>query len=126
MLEPKNTLVGLAGQNAWHICVGEAAPRINGKYFPSQLRTQKPGPELATTGRDGGGCELLLNRPSKNEFWCCCFWPPPKKKSSKPSAELIRGASANGPTMAATTSMRHRLRGTDDRVPNAYSTRRSQ
>ena len=50
MLEPKKTSVGLAGQKAWHICVGEAAPRISGKYFPSQLRTQKPGPELATTG----------------------------------------------------------------------------
>jgi hypothetical protein len=23
----KNTLVGLAGQKAWHICAGEAAPR---------------------------------------------------------------------------------------------------
>jgi hypothetical protein len=25
MLEPKNTLVGLAGQKAWHICAGEGA-----------------------------------------------------------------------------------------------------
>ena len=40
MLAPKNTFVELAGQNAWHIWIGEAAARINGKYFPSQLRTQ--------------------------------------------------------------------------------------
>src|SRR5215475_15375028 len=106
MLEPKNTLVGLAGQKAWHICAGEAAPRISGKYFPSQLRTQNPGPELATAG---GGCWLLLKTLAKNELWCC-FWPPPKKKSSKPSAELISGASATGPMMAAAASMRHSLR----------------
>src|SRR6516165_3581888 len=100
MLEPKNTLVGLAGQKAWHICVGEAAPRISGKYLPSQLRTQKPGPELATTGRGGGGgCGLLLKRLAKNEV-----------KSGKPSAELISGASATGPTMAAATSRRCSLR----------------
>ena len=47
MLEPKNTLVGLAGQKAWHIWAGDALPRINGKYRPSQLRTQKAGPEPA-------------------------------------------------------------------------------
>src|SRR5262245_57088011 len=109
MLEPKNTLVGLAGQKAWHICVGEAAPRISGKYFPSQLRTQKPGPELAATGC-GGGCGLLLKTLVKIEVWCCCFWLPPKKKSSKPSAELVSGASATGPMMAATTSTRRSLR----------------
>ena len=28
---PKKTLVGLAGQNAWHICTGEAMPRVSGK-----------------------------------------------------------------------------------------------
>src|SRR4029077_5577583 len=62
MLEPKKTLVGLAGQKAWHNCAGEAAPRISGKYLPSQLRTQKAGPELTTTGRGGGDCGLLLKR----------------------------------------------------------------
>jgi hypothetical protein len=31
MLLPKNTLVGLAGQNAWHICTGDALPRDSGK-----------------------------------------------------------------------------------------------
>src|ERR1700745_3898629 len=101
MLEPKNTLVGLAGQKAWHICAGEAAPRISGKYLPSQLRTQKGGPELETTGFGGGGWGLLLKTLPKNEVWFCCFWPPPKKKSSKPSAELISGASATGPMIAA-------------------------
>src|ERR1700688_4697647 len=110
MLGPKNTSVGLAGQKAWHICGGEAAPRISGKYLPSQLRTQKAGPELATTRRGGGGCGLLLKTSAKNEVWCCCFWPPPKKKSSKPWAELISGASATGPMMAAATSVRRSLR----------------
>src|SRR5258705_981252 len=104
MLEPKKTLVGLAGQKAWHICAGKAAPRISGKYFPSQLRTQKAGPALTTTGRGGGDCGLLLKRLPKDEV-CCCFWPPPKKKSSKPSAALISGVSATGPTRAAATSM---------------------
>src|ERR1700722_12027920 len=104
MLEPKNTSVELAGQEAWHVCAGEAAPRIRGKYLPSQLRTQKAGPELATTSR-GGGCGLSLKTLAKN-----CFWPPPKKKSSKLWAELIAGASATGPMMAAATSMRRSLR----------------
>src|SRR5881227_1221585 len=98
MLEPKETLVGLAGQKAWHICAGEAAPRIRGKYLPSQLRTQKAGPALTTAGRGGGDSGLLLlRRLFKNEAWCCCFGPPPKKKSSKPSAELISGVSTTGP-----------------------------
>src|SRR6516162_10458173 len=105
MSEPKNTLVGLAGQKAWHICAGKAAPRISRKYLPSQLRTQKAGAELAPTSGGGGcGCGLLLKRLAKNE--CCCFWPPPKKKSSKPWAQLISGANATGPMMAAAKSMR--------------------
>src|SRR5258708_5371733 len=109
MLEPKKTLVGLAGQKAWHICAGEAAPRINGKYLPSQLRTQKAGPALATTGRGAGDCGLALKTLPEGEVCCCCFWPPPKKKSSKPSAELVFGVSATGPMMAAATSMRRSL-----------------
>lgn len=85
MLEPKNTSVELAGQKAWHICVGEAAPRISGKYFPSQLRTQKLGPGVATTepsitGRGGGGgCRLVLEISAKNVVWGCCLWLPLKK-----------------------------------------------
>src|SRR6478672_13712945 len=118
MLEPKKTLVGLAGQKAWHICAGEAAPRISGKYLPSQLRTQKAGPALTTTGR-GGDCG------SKDEVGCGCFWPPPKKKSSKPSAALISGVSATGPTMAAATSMRRSLRRKDNSVRIACSTGRN-
>jgi hypothetical protein len=44
--------------------------RISGKYFPSHLRTQKLGPELATpssTGRGGcgGGFRLLLKTSLK-------------------------------------------------------------
>src|SRR5690242_18685767 len=110
MLEPKKILVGLAGQKAWHICVGEAASRISGKYFPSQLRTQKAGPELATAGRDGPGCGLSLKMLPNSEVGDWCFLPPPKKKSSKPSAELISGASATGATMAATAIMRRNMR----------------
>ena len=55
ILLPKKTLVGLAGQKAWHICTGEALPRVSGKYLPSQLRTQKAGPPPPATGR-GAGC----------------------------------------------------------------------
>src|SRR5689334_1078453 len=103
MLEPKKILVGLAGQKAWHKCAGEAAPRISGKYLPSQLRTQNAGPEPAATGRGGAGCALLLKMlPNSEGCCCCCFWPPPKKNSIRPSAELVSGASATGPTMAAT------------------------
>src|SRR6516164_7552237 len=113
MLEPKKTLVALAGQKACHICTGEAAPRIRGKYLPSQLRTQNAGPELATAGRGGADCGLLLKGSVKIEacggVWCCCFWKPPKKKSNRPSAELASGASAMGPMMAAATSMRRSL-----------------
>src|ERR1700730_7512309 len=74
MLDPKNTSVGLAGQKAWHVCAGEAAPRISGKYLPSQLRTQKAGPELATTSPGGGGCGLLLQIWGKQKGWCCRCW----------------------------------------------------
>src|SRR6476619_4558431 len=122
MLEPKKTLVALAGQKAWHIFAGEAVPRISGKYLPSQLRTQKEGPSLATTGRGGADCGLLLKTLSKIEVCCRCFCPPPKKKSSKPSAALISGVSATGPTMAAATSMRRSLRSKDNSVRNACST----
>ena len=80
------------------------------KYLPSQLRTQKAGPELATAGRGGPGCGLLLKMLSNSEGWDWCFWPPPKKKSSKPSAELISGVNATGITMAATATMRRSIR----------------
>src|SRR3954470_15559170 len=110
MLEPKKILVGLAGQKAWHICVGEAAPRISGKYFPSQLRTQKAGPELAATCPDGHGCGSLLKILPNSEAGDWCFWPPPKKKSSRFSAELISGASATGIPTAATATMRRNIR----------------
>src|SRR4249920_1123559 len=124
MLEPKKTLVGLAGQKAWHSCAGAAAPRISGKYLPSQLRTQKAGPPLTTTGRGGDDCGLLLKGLPKNEVCCCCFWPPPNKKSSKPSAALISGVSTTGPTIAAATSMRRSLRWKDNLVRIALSTGR--
>src|SRR6478736_6163852 len=121
ILEPKKTLVGLAGQKAWHNCAGEAAPRISGKYLPSQLRTQNAGPALATTGRGGGDCGLLLKGLPRDGACCCCFWPPPKNKSSNPWAALISGVSATGPTMVTTTSMRRSLRRKDNSVRIACS-----
>src|SRR6185312_6410993 len=124
MLEPKYTFVGLAGQKAWHICTAEAPPpRVNGKYRPSQLRTQKAGPELATAG--GSGCGLLLKgfeeEFSCGETWRCSLCRPPKKKSKRPSAEASDGISAAAPAMLTTTGTRYSLRRKDDFVPNAYS-----
>ena len=44
-----------------------ALARISGKYLPSQLRTQKAGPEPETTGRaGGGGCGSFLKTLAKN------------------------------------------------------------
>src|SRR5262244_3033428 len=98
MLEPKNTLVALAGQNAWHICTGEAAPRISGKYLPSQLRTQKAGPEPPATGWGGAGvCGPLVGSAKAlacgGESCFCCLMPP-KKKSNRFSAEAGGGVTA--------------------------------
>src|ERR1700759_3456671 len=132
MLEPKNTSVGLAGQNAWHICAGEAAPRISGKYLPSQLRTQNDGPEPPATGRGGPGvcgCGPLVGSAKKlacgGVSWCCCLLPP-KKKSNRPSAEAGSGATANGiMAMAAANIMRRRQRAIKNSLRNAYSTPRN-
>jgi hypothetical protein len=126
MLEPKKTLVGLAGQNAWHICAGDALPRIKRKYRPSQLRTQKAGPEPANVDRGGGaGCGLVPNGSAKNdEAWCCSvFCKPPNRKSNRPSAETALGESATGTAMAATSVKRRRLRWTGNWLRNAYPTR---
>src|SRR5580692_6381193 len=112
MLEPKNTLVGLAGQKAWHIWAGEALPRVSGKYFPSQLRTQKAGPELATTGCGGtAGCGVLPKGSAKKfacgwAFCCCGFCKPPNRKSNRPSAEASPGANTAGRTIAAATNIK--------------------
>src|ERR1700746_1411833 len=116
MLEPKNTLVGLAGQKAWHICADEALPRISGKYLPSQLRTQKAGPEFATTGRGGAAacCDAVAG--SAKSAACgdgaerACALPPRKKKSNSPSAEARFGASRKGPVTAMTSAIARRLR----------------
>src|SRR5919204_585660 len=108
MLEPKNTLVGLAGQKAWHICTGDALPRVSGKYFPSQLRTQKAGPDPAIAGRAGGGAACWLRPKGSKTFacgcWCCCdFCPPPKKKSSRLSADTEAGKHMIVAAMVAAT-----------------------
>jgi hypothetical protein len=114
MLEPKNTLVGLAGQKAWHICAGEALPRISGKYFPSQLRTQKAGPELATAERGAGAGWGLRPKGSARKFVsvearrCRDFCGPPKKKSSRFSAETAAGANIRGAAAIAAASVKRR------------------
>src|SRR5438874_3391856 len=130
MLEPKNTLVGLAGQNAWHIWTGEALLRISGKYRPSQLRTQNEGPELATAGRGGKGacCGSVAigsaKKPACCSGWRCCFLAPPKQKSDRFSAQAMRGASAIGTANAmATSNARRRMREVLNSLRNAYSTR---
>src|SRR6266404_6924971 len=118
MVLPKNTFVALAGQNAWHIWTGVELPRASGKYLPSQLRTQKAGPEPDTTGRGtvGAGCWLRPNGSAKkfacDGAWRCCFWAPPKKKSNRPSADAMRGASATelASVTAATSIRRGRMR----------------
>jgi hypothetical protein len=54
--------IGLARRKAWHNCAGEALPRISGTYFsPSPLRTQKPGPELETTGRRAAVAAIVVD-----------------------------------------------------------------
>src|SRR4051812_12728973 len=130
MVLPKNTLVVLAGQNAWHICTGEALPRSNGKYLPSQLRTQKAGPLAEATARRGGAACWLRPNGSAKKFacagaWrCCCFVGPPNRKSNRSSAEATCGASVMEParTAAATCITRRRRRGNDDSIRNTKST----
>ena len=70
ILLPHQTLVGLAGQKAWHICTGEALLRISGKYLPSQLRTQKAGPPAEATGRGGVGSWFCWPNGSAKKFAC--------------------------------------------------------
>src|SRR5215475_9225407 len=117
MWEPKKTLVGLAGQKAWHICAGEVLPRISGKYFPSQLRTQKAGPELATAERGAGARWGLRPKGSARKFasagarFCRIFCGPLKKKSSRFSAETVAGANITGAAAMAASVKRRRLRG---------------
>src|SRR5437879_71237 len=127
MVLPKKTFVALVGQNAWHICTGVALPRASGKYLPSQLRTQKAGPEPDATARGavGAGCWLRPNGSAK-KFACegawCCFWAPPKKQSNRPSAAASRGASTPEPASAAaaTSITRRRMRKKGNSVRNAY------
>src|ERR1700722_311400 len=109
---PKKTLVGLAGQNAWHIWAGDALPRASGKYLPSQVRTQKAGPEpLEATWRCGGGADCWLNpNGSAKKFacggvWCCCCrCPPPNRKPNRSSADPTRGGNTRAPARAATAT----------------------
>ncbi len=65
MVLPKKTFVGLAGQNAWHIWTGVALLRASGKYRPSQLRTQKAGPEPPADAWRGAGAACWLNGSAK-------------------------------------------------------------
>src|SRR3979490_118152 len=115
MLEPKNTLVGLAGQKAWHIWAGDALPRINGKYRPSQLRTQKAGPEPATARGCGAACWLRPKGSAKTfdcGAWCDWgFGAPPNRKTKKPSAGGEGGAGASMPATAAAVATSAKRRG---------------
>src|SRR5260221_952310 len=98
MLLPKNPCVVLAGQNAWHIWAGLAL-RPKGKYLPSQLRTQKAGPEppALCTGRGGAAAGVFRPNGSAKKFasgggaplrccFCACGGPPPNRESKKPFA----------------------------------------
>src|SRR4051812_19507353 len=111
MLLPKKTFVTLAGQNAWHICAGEALPRISGKYLPSQLRTQNAGPEPEATGLGGGAAGWLRPNGSAKKLACggagrCCFGAPANRKSNRPSADAACGISAiEAASPAAATSI---------------------
>src|SRR5919201_5694635 len=110
MLEPKYTLVGLAGQKAWHIWTAEPPPRVSGKYLPSQLRTQKAGPEAATVGRDAGGATCWLMPRGSNRFacGCCVFCRPPNKKSKRPSAPAEGGGNRTAAARIAATDIKRR------------------
>src|SRR5258705_10644116 len=112
MLEPKNTLVGLAGQKAWHIWAGDALPRIHGKARPGELRTQKAGPEPAPARGCGAACWLRPKGSAKTfdcGAWCDCgFGAPPNRKSNKPSAEAAAGASMTATAAAVATSAKRR------------------
>src|SRR3954454_1007765 len=113
MLPPKYTFVALAGQNAWHTCAGLNPPRaVIGKYLPSQLRTQKAGPEPAVvTGRGAGaGCWFRPNgskKPDGAGAWRCFCWGA-KKKSNRPSAEAICGVNATVPASITPASSARR------------------
>src|SRR5947209_13343650 len=107
---------------------------VSGKYLPSQLRTQKAGPEPATRGALAGaaGCWLVPNGSAK-KFACggvaraCCFWPPPKNMSNRPSAETLPGASTMDAASeaAAKNIARRRMREKANSVRNANSTQRN-
>lgn len=61
----------LAGQNAWQSCAGVALLRkLIGKYLPSQLLTQKAGPEPPATRADGTGALCWVPKGSAKKFAC--------------------------------------------------------
>src|SRR5947208_15821974 len=103
---------------------------VRGKYLPSQLLTQKAGPEPATRGAAAGwaGCGLVPNGSAK-KFACdeaaraCCFWPPPKNRSNRPSADTLPGTSMMDAarTAAAINIARRHMREKANSVRNAYS-----
>src|SRR3954469_380057 len=108
---------------------------VSGKYLPSQLLTQKAGPEPVTRGAaaGGAGCGLVPNGSAK-KFACggacrvCCFWPPPKNMSNRPSAETLPGTSMMVPASKAEAIevARRRMREKANSVRNAYSTQRNR
>ncbi len=125
-------LVVVAGQNARHIWAGEARPRISGKYLPSQVRTQKAGPEPpAAAARVGGTyCGFAgfcwLAKGSAKEFDCCgtSRCGPGPLHSAEEEVEQAFGRSrgwsrSSGAARLAATSIARRA--WDKAVRNAHS-----
>src|SRR5678815_828840 len=72
---------------------------VSGNYLPSQLRTQKAGPEPAVRGALAAAgwvcCGLRPNgsKALEEPGRACCFCAPPKNRSNRPSAETLPGTS---------------------------------
>src|SRR5882757_7004887 len=108
---------------------------VSGKYLPSQLRTQKAGPEPATRGAGAACCCCGWLRPngSAKKLACggacraCCFGAPPKNISNRPSAEPCAGTkTTQAASIAATRITRRGTRLVFNPVRNANSTQRNQ
>src|SRR6478735_11622111 len=106
---------------------------VSGKYLPSQLRTQKAGPEPAVRGAGAAAGWVCCGlRPNGSAKKLACeeagrFWPPPKNRSNRPSAEALPGASTRDAASdaAARNIARRRMREIANPVRNANSTQRN-
>src|SRR4029079_1171206 len=103
---------------------------VRGKYLPSQLRTQKAGPEATTRAAGAAAGWVCCGlRPNGSAKKLACeeagrFWPPPKNRSNRPSAEALPGASTRDAASdaAAINIARLRMREIANPVRNANST----